>query len=75
MASQYKAITVTDSDSVDHSMLEVQWPNKVGKVEYVRSYECVICGHDFKKYDVKLIGGRAYCVPNGCYEDVTSKDM
>ena len=71
--AQYVTVTYTDGDGVDHDMLEVRYPDKMGKVEFERSYTCCLCGLDYKAYDICLVGGIPFCIPNKCYTEANEK--
>lgn len=65
--------SVRDADGT-LSVRSVQEPSD-GNVEGLvgeRSYRCVVCGFAYKESDVRLFRGKPYCVPNGCYKDISS---
>jgi hypothetical protein len=69
MAEQHILRTFTGNDGEEYSMYEAQFATR-GPFSWQKWYTCCECLFDFPEGDVLLKDGKAYCIPNKCYEDV-----
>ena len=65
--SRYTTLTQQDKDGNDYTVVEAESGTR-GPASGKRWYTCHMCGFDYRRDEVVLQGGAAFCIPGGDYK-------